>query len=1016
MQTAYRCRVFDKNSEITMSVSIPGTTAGTIDLRYGFETGSLQPPSGSSHSQSFQIATTQGITGYQAYMGLPQGEHGRFDTSTFQWTVGRFSIPVGDFKTDAGNANRWMTAFIATTNDSRGNNLPTTRLLGRKVAIWESTDSANWSNPNHSSWKIWFVGRITNVTLSNLLTYTVEVSDSYPDWNGEIFGGIPQMQYLHSSSLGPSVIWETTTPAGGLTNNLWSAHPTSGSWSDNTLSSYLPFIPMSSSGFTGGHISKKEENSPWYNYADSGSNHHHRRFTPAFGTPGINRSYVYEEGGMFEHITGTTEARHLAAIYTWGETFIGILGVWQIVLNDTGGIGEIWMDDLYQDSSYTPISESLLPQYPIDCKVVLYQIPGKTWVGPISPAKHLQDICNGAYSTGFRKHVSDPTNFDSVIKQIPLVTDSVYDTLDKEYNCLFAYTQATDAMPVIESILNSFGYGYCIEPVEKIGAVVAPYNQMRLFSVNDNVTTAGLYTITDADVVASIAPQVDFTLKPVTTINTKFYVEQQNVYASTDTTTERHPTTMVTNPRNIIYQDGDVYKATNSLALDFNGMRVVSTAQRAAATTNLKNTAERFVINKANTRGNRFGWNPNIVTLTCNRSTDINALKIGGYVITNITTLPNSFVTRRGGLKIMQILGKTSIGVTTTLKLMDVSRIDVAAPPVVGGIRVMHTYQALVDITGSAASQSRVEVQMANLPSASGYVHATSSLWTGLPPVYFNSASASQSVMLGNYPTDTDISVRARTVWDSTSDKLIPSAWVTSSMNPFHTPALTAATTLTITNISAAQATMNWVNTNDDLRVEIHKASPPTASYEWVTILPAGTTTHTLTGLDFDADPQHKVMVRYIDAFSGYSPWLEGSFTASGSLATLPVPNILLFYSGTYVPPDTSSVSLQSGCWYYCYTSAECPTVAGNLTLGWGYNGHPTVSDTVDIYISHDSGSNWSAVRSSWPMGSNYISDFYLRKTGTTEQFVNVKVVYGAQEETGSITSHMVNSTPCPAV
>lgn len=1019
--------IYARDSEQSMTIPVPSSVAGHVDITYGLESSSLQPPSGSSHSESFQISTVAGVTGYQPYMGIPRGEHGRFGIPDFKWLVGRYTIPVVDIRTVEGgsNLNRWMTAFIATTYDDNHNNLPITRLLGRKVSIWESTDSANWSDPNHSSWKIWFVGRITNVSLSDLLTYSLEVTDSFSEWNSEVFDGIPLTNLIHSSSFGSGIGWETTSPVGGVTEDIYSAYQTSGS---NTALT-VPKMAQNVSNFVFGNCQGVEA-AHFYNATDgtppSGSNHHWYHFTKGSGVdPSTLREITYSDG-MAAFLTGTGDSREIAIVFNASKVLIGLFSIYKKMVTTDGKVQELYLDDLYQDSTYTPpligaLYSTITPIY-----VGTYTLPGKMYIGPISPAAFIQDLCNGAYSKSILKKPGIPGDLTTIARQIPLVIDDEYNRLNGEYNCLFVRSAAGQLMTTIEEVLNSFGYGYAIEPSGSLPgtSTICPYSQLRLFRIRDDISTAGLITITDADVNTNTPPITEFILKPITNISsTSYQVNERAATVSGGTTTFNAPTE-VKNIYNLIYQDGDVYKAVNETALDFNGMRVIKNYVEIGVqhADNLISRMGEFIMGKMNTRLTRFGWNPQLVTLSLKRSAAIDALRIGDAAIINVSTLPNSFTTRRGGNKIMQILGKSTSGVIATLRLIDVSSVIVSDPPSINPLSMRGAYEVVAGITGSSAPESKVEVGVACILSTDTPVATNNdSRWGAIVggQIVFTTAHPSESVSVGIFPTNNRVYVRARTLYQGDIDKCIPSDWVYNNAQAtpqyIQVPALAAPTDIAVSAISANQATITWVNTNTNCRIEVLVASPISGDYVSETILSAGSTTTQVVGLNLHASTEQKVGVRYLDIFGGYSPMAEIVFTATGAVETLPVPTMYVFYTGPIVPVEPPSPAGLGTVWHSANPGIECPSATGNLVLGWSYTGTPTITDRVDVDVIYN-GAGWTSLVTDWPLSQNYMSQIYYRKQGSDSETFDVRVTYLTTVVTSGETTHSVNSTPCPAV
>lgn len=145
----------------------------------------LTPASGAPHSDSFQVATATGVTGYQPYLGIPQGPRGEIDPMERTVSTGQLTLRLLDQRTTEGGSNlsRWVTAFVG---DADGD----PQLGGRLVVVEESTDGG-------SSWSDFFTGRIHRTSLDGRLEIHLAVRDRSEDLDRTIFVGRP-----HASASG----------------------------------------------------------------------------------------------------------------------------------------------------------------------------------------------------------------------------------------------------------------------------------------------------------------------------------------------------------------------------------------------------------------------------------------------------------------------------------------------------------------------------------------------------------------------------------------------------------------------------------------------------------------------------------------------------------------------------------------------------------------------------------------------------------------------------------------------
>ena len=101
---------------------------------YSNTTTVLTPAAGASHTDALQVTTLPKLAGWKPYLRPPRGERGAFDLKSAGSSVGTYQIDLLDKRTDTGNLNRWVSAFIGDANSYLS-------LVGRKVYIEESLDN-----------------------------------------------------------------------------------------------------------------------------------------------------------------------------------------------------------------------------------------------------------------------------------------------------------------------------------------------------------------------------------------------------------------------------------------------------------------------------------------------------------------------------------------------------------------------------------------------------------------------------------------------------------------------------------------------------------------------------------------------------------------------------------------------------------------------------------------------------------------------------------------------------------
>src|SRR6185312_8802689 len=122
----------------------------------------LIPDANSPHSDAFKVATANvsvnGDNTFKPYLNAPQGRKGTLDIINGITTFGNLTMKIQDQRLGAGNFERWVTGFISVIQ------------VGLRAVVLESTDNGITFNP-------FFVGRISDYTLSDLVNYTITIKE-----------------------------------------------------------------------------------------------------------------------------------------------------------------------------------------------------------------------------------------------------------------------------------------------------------------------------------------------------------------------------------------------------------------------------------------------------------------------------------------------------------------------------------------------------------------------------------------------------------------------------------------------------------------------------------------------------------------------------------------------------------------------------------------------------------------------------------------------------------------------
>jgi hypothetical protein len=286
---------------------------------------------------------------------------------------------------------------------------------------------------------------------------------------------------------------------------------------------------------------------------------------------------------------------------------------------------------------------------------------------------------------------------------------------------------------------------------------------------------------------------------------------------------------------------------------------------------------------------------PSIIIL-CRRTATINSLNIGDWTLVDIDMMPNQATHLRGGNRIMQVVGKSFDGVKVRLTLIDGAINSTMAVPTINSVVANATLaNNAVNVSITTTENARVLVQYAVTPSGGSQPSSGDAGWIHGTIGVINNTT--QTLYVDSLPSGIKVWIRARAESVATADVKMPSAWVYSTGTILGS--LSAPSNLVISNISTKSAKLTWIPT-ERTKTEVRLASPPASSMNSVVLLPSGSTTYTLRGLDLLASPSCSVGIRHVDNVLGRSTIISGSFVAIGSPDQLPdLGEIIVYYGDT---------------------------------------------------------------------------------------------------------------------
>lgn len=830
---------------------------------------SVLTPSSAHHSQQFKVASAQGVSGFQPYMAeIPRGRKSRLDPISKKLDIGAITITLGDYR-DQGTSNnlqRWITAFIG---DSTGKN----RLLGLKVLIEESLDSG-------ASWQAYYVGRITEFTLSGLTQYKVTIKEENSlQKRVKCFQGEPSASVLAAESAtgyanrrlflpmgraeGSYGPWTTLGDGFGqwktarsnenrvISNNLADPYNTQ----DGILWITKPLVEAvaevnSFSAFN------KESNVGFGPIIEVRS-----AFAP-FGPAPKYRYYVTfiesESTGLGHSISG----RPLYA---------------QTILLEALPSGSFRRGNLSQFPDGAYIYWKILDNREISEKSPLL-------IGDVHPVQYWKDLLKGAFS------ILD-NDGEAIFRDSFQIEESDFDALiadEATYKTgRFPQTKELELNKVIEEqILRPYNLAYRMEPATSSAGV--GINKIVPFSMDMPADTSGIPTITTNDLVAGSKPTWE-PGEPKVFFETKAYNETFKDFVEVNRNEDDNPSLWSEAPVFIRTVDLDnVHGGEGDYKVDAKGIRwagyelvfiqgggpVPQPIPRAYI---YRSLAEAF----HNLNVFRWSRGPAKVSIKAKRSGSIETTKVGDFRLLDVDFLPGEFGHVRGETRLVQCVERTEDGPNLNLQFVDSGRNIQTPAPIVGNFYQVPGTNTISGSVGVTTDQIlRAEMAYTD-QSVAARPATTSSLWQRARTA--NYTSGSHTLVLGNIPNGIRTWPRFRTQAASADEVELLSDWIYPTNDYVDITILSAPSNLTIHNITKESATLRWTNAAVTASTEVLIKPYLSASFTTATILGQGTDRYTLINLSPSGSSNPWTAgVRHIDQFGGISTTVSASFSCSG--------------------------------------------------------------------------------------------------------------------------------------
>lgn len=827
----------------------------------------LTPVSGAVHSDPFAITTlpSGSLSGYQPYMRIPRGNRGQLDVRTGRSTVGTYTIDVLDKRTATSNANRWMTAFIGDANSKL-------TIIGKKAVIEETVDGTNW-NP-------FFVGRINSVNLTSPLVYSIEIGDPLELLKQKIFEIEPGVSYTSFKSLLPTGYTKSVT-------NLDSG-------SSIQLTAGLNVGQVRSSGVGA--------NDRWLKFDQASVN----RNDNAWSYGAIQPAAI---GNVFSTIAGQNPFRCLILSESTYRTYQ--VRSLQTPVNTNSEltvqpIEQLNIIELPQnDPLYSPIAD--VKTTDVNLKVWVYRLLDETenklgiFYLNETPYNILRDILDGKYfNRGLELQSGSTTVYVDNTQNIVYDSASIasMETTHPLPKMLYKIEQPETAVDFIEKhICQPFSMGYTFVPTTSGSNIV---NAFKLFSTKQPTVVPSV-TYNNTNIISSDSNDWS-SAEPLAYIKGTYYVEnlRGGRYAVKRSTSDTDPDNIIQTivGQTIVGLSEVTDSSYKGMEIDMIGLRGVNnnlvtlgqgTMENIPAFQYTQGKALRYIQDIYN----RYKSGNPAVNITIARSgsgVTVTEPTIGDFVLVSEDVLPNQATHVRGGSRIYQVISKNDVGASVDLSLLD-SGINATMNTASFGA-ITSSRVNLVSSSITTNEDALVEVEYAVVASGSAQPASTSNSW-----VMYQSLPVSASTYqleISPIPEGRTCYLRARCVTPDDGDLKLPSSYVYSSGVTLN--AIPSVTNLTVSNITARSANVNWNNTNAFYSIQVLLASPQATPDTSIIVLQPSSSAYQLTGLNLNTSPSHSVGVRYIDDVRGFGPMVTSSFVATGTATQLDAPAALILY------------------------------------------------------------------------------------------------------------------------
>jgi hypothetical protein len=804
----------------------------------------LSPIGGAAHSDPFQYATVQGLSGFQPYLHKISGRKGRYDPLTRKMDVGTYTVSVLDKKLATADSTRHVTAFLG---DTRGRN----RLLGCKLTVQESLDGG-------ATWADYFTGRIATVTLDGPCVLTMTVRSFTAELGIPIFVGRPASTITY---VAPVQLWPL-----GLGASYGTVPASTG-------------VAAAYNAADGGFFVTSRTTTSNNVVTDA-----LRAVVPTSGTYGFARTL--EPTAIRARATFSTGAlAGLTREYAIRGVSVGLFPSAPGVRSQDSVTGASIAVVDTADPFYAALpGDGDLAVWRIVVPVAPPTANAPLRIGDVHPVQLFQDLLDGEFSYlntdgSVRRRVR--TNAASFAA---LIADPTFGVFRGPVTA-----QATLNTWAEQNLCRVFGFAYRDNAAGEIEVV----------DVRTPSSLAGIATITDADTVVGPITWEQSREGGLTRIHVTSYIERLfTADQAIDTGGLKTPADLIAaTPGTIVFVTGfrEDQQGENVLDIDAIGLRwfesetLQGRSRADAIRAQIRRLVDEF-------RG-PYGSGLMRVRVRARRTSNVTPLRPGALVQATLTQLPDPASNLRGGTRLLRVTEVSEDGPAIALELLDLGPASVMVAPTIGTLAAGtdSASQVNVPVTLNASSDPvRIEVAVTR-PAITAIGDVPAAAWQVAQTV-----TATGTATVSNLPSLSRIWVRIRSQPTGETLARLPSTYVNAATAYIDTTGVGRPGTLSFTNISTQGVTVSWTNTSTTARIGVGVAvadpfdpSEPlgNAGTLQAVLLPGSTSVDVPVGLP---GALNYVYVYYLDERGGRGQSRSGSWAPSGTAATATAPSSLV--------------------------------------------------------------------------------------------------------------------------